>query len=499
MDFGKFFGQYRRSFITLAAAATIATPLIIYFESSSSIGELAQSSQKLESRNPEIVGPPVLGGYSTENHSTSINIPVTPGISASPEKPIILSKPKSHLQIPKSTEAKVVLTKKESRMDDNSSHIKLPIPKYEVDVPIPPLQPPSVNGRVAVNQSTNSDSSTTWIDMSLKDVSGYRGVRVSFATDRQYEISDKKISFGSEPGNVSYGYCYVSIPPSHKIGAIESPSIYKLEFRENPEKHVMIQETKLQPYDEFIKDLSWLSSRSNSGNAFVFIHGFNVGFDDAAKRTAQIAYDLNFDGVPIFFSWPSRNSASLTAYEADERNIELSEGTIKRFLIDVLSDTQISNLFVIGHSMGTRGLAKAVGAIALENPEALKKMKAIILAAPDIDTELFKREIAPKLLRAERNITLYASSNDRALSASQRLHGYPRAGDSGTGLVLLKGMDTIDASNVDTSLLGHSYYGDVRTIIDDMHYLIQQSLPVDQRAGLSSIGREPNRYWFFKR
>ncbi|MNJ54476.1 hypothetical protein D3C77_499160 [compost metagenome] len=125
-------------------------------------------------------------------------------------------------------------------------------------------------------------------------------------------------------------------------------------------------------------------------------------------------------------------------------------------------------------------------------------MKAIILAAPDIDTELFKREIAPKLLRAERNVTLYASSNDRALSASQGLNGYPRAGDSATGLVILKGMDTIDASNVDTSLLGHSYYGDVRTIIDDMHYIIQQSLPVDQRAGLMSKGREPNRYWLFK-
>lgn len=499
MDFGKFFGQYRRACITLAVAATIATPLIIYFKYSPSTLELGKSSREVESRSTNIVKPPVLGGYPTENNSTSIDIPYTSGTTASPGKPIIFSEPTSHLPMPTSIDPAVVSSKKDLREDDDSSHIKLPTPKYKFDVPPPPAEPPSVSGNIAVKKSVNSDSSTTWIDMSLKEVSGYRGVRVSFATDRQYDISDNKISFGSEPGNVSYGYCYVSIPASHKIGAIESPSIYKLEFKESPEKHVMIQETKLQPYDEFIKDLSWLSSRSNSGNAFVFIHGFNVGFDDAAKRTAQIAYDLNFDGVPIFFSWPSRNSPSLTSYEADERNIELSEGAIKRFLIDVLSDTQVVNVFVIGHSMGTRGLAKAVGAIALEKPEVLKKMKAIILAAPDIDTELFKREIAPKLLRTEKNVTLYASSNDRALSASKSLHGYPRAGDSGTGLVIIKGMDTIDASNVDTSLLGHSYYGDVRTIIDDMHYLIQQSLPVDQRAGLSSIGREPNKYWLFKR
>ena len=33
---------------------------------------------------------------------------------------------------------------------------------------------------------------------------------------------------------------------------------------------------------------------------FVFIHGFNVSFEDAARRTAQIHYDLKFDGAESF-------------------------------------------------------------------------------------------------------------------------------------------------------------------------------------------------------
>ena len=31
--------------------------------------------------------------------------------------------------------------------------------------------------------------------------------------------------------------------------------------------------------------------------AFVFLHGYNVTFEAAAYRTAQIAYDLRFDGA----------------------------------------------------------------------------------------------------------------------------------------------------------------------------------------------------------
>ncbi|WP_416739239.1 alpha/beta hydrolase [Pseudomonas sp. NFX71] len=369
---------------------------------------------------------------------------------------------------------------------------------YDAYVIRPKLDFSTIDVVARVTPTVNPKTLQDWQDPRSIDSKGYHVARVNFATDRQYATDDNKITFTSAPGNLSYGYCYVSIPPRHKVGVIESPSILRLEFSETPQKHVMILKTELQSYEAFTRDIAWLAEMSKSGNAFVFIHGFNVGFNDAAKRTAQMAYDLNFDGVPIFYSWPSRNSASLTAYEADERNIELSEGNIKEFLVDILSDSKFSNVFVVGHSMGTRGLAKAIGAIAVEKPEAIGKLKAVILAAPDIDADLFKQQIAPRLLKAERSVTLYASSNDRALLASQKLHGYPRAGDSGTGLVILKGVDTIDASNVDTSLLGHSYYGDVRSIIDDMHYLIQESLTVDKRAGLSPAGREPNNYWQFK-
>src|SRR5262249_2696270 len=36
---------------------------------------------------------------------------------------------------------------------------------------------------------------------------------------------------------------------------------------------------------------------------------FNVTFEDAVRRRAQIAYDLQFPGTPIRYSWPSQGTA----------------------------------------------------------------------------------------------------------------------------------------------------------------------------------------------
>lgn len=324
----------------------------------------------------------------------------------------------------------------------------------------------------------------------------YDTVMVHFATNRQLIVKGNKSEYGTEPGDLTYGNCYVSIPRTHSIGDLESPSIWRWEFLENPEKHIVVLTTKRTDREQFFTDLKSQISKTKGSNTFVFVHGFNVTFENAARRTAQMAYDLNFDGVPVFFSWPSQGS--LPSYTVDERNIEWAEADLKSFLIDFFRNSKANNIYVIGHSMGTRALTRALASIATEEPEIRDRLKGIILAAPDIDAVVFKRDIASKLIQAGSNVTLYASSNDNALKASKKIHGYSRAGESGNGLVVIDGMDTIDASNVDTSLIGHSYYGDSRSIINDMHYLVQSQLPVSKRAGLSSVGKVPNMHWLLR-
>jgi hypothetical protein len=86
------------------------------------------------------------------------------------------------------------------------------------------------------------------------------------------------------------------------------------------------------------------------------------------------------------------------------------------------------------------------------------------------------------------------------LELSQRVHGYPRAGDSWPDLVVVSGIDTIDVSEVDSSLLGHSYYGDNETVLTDLFYLIHEGRPPEKRDWLEPCEWfELEPFWMFSR
>lgn len=240
-----------------------------------------------------------------------------------------------------------------------------------------------------------------------------------------------------------------------------------------------------------------VGSKFPKSRAFLFVHGYNVTFEDAAKRTAQISYDLGFEGAAVFYSWPSQGSIS--AYTVDEQNAEWAKTDLKAFLNDFFTRSDAQNIYLIAHSMGNQALTKALAAILTEKPELKRRLKEVILAAPDIDAEVFKRDIAPVLTASGRPVTLYASSKDLALTASKQVHQYPRAGDSTGRVIMVPGVETIDATGLDTSFLGYSYFAEARSILADIFYLIKNGQRANQRFGLRSIDSPQGRYWVFKK
>lgn len=320
-------------------------------------------------------------------------------------------------------------------------------------------------------------------------------IPVYFATDRNYNnVKDVYEQFGTQRSKLKYGKSWVSIPNGHKVGQIESPSIWSFEFAEDTKKHVVLQYNKLYSKASFFKQLSKDIKKTKKKSSFLFVHGYNVSFADAAKRTAQISYDLKFEGEPVFYSWPS--TASLSGYTMDEANIQWAQTNIENFLKDYLSKSGAEDIYLVAHSMGNRGLTRAIIDVIRENPNLKSKIKEIILAAPDIDTDVFKRDIAPKMVSlTQKPITLYVASDDVALQASKEVHGYARAGDSGNNLVLVKGIETIDASGIDTSFLSHSYFADTSSIIDDIYDLINSGKRAVSRKRLELMTLKNERYW----
>lgn len=121
----------------------------------------------------------------------------------------------------------------------------------------------------------------------------------------------------------------------------------------------------------------------------------------------------------------------------------------------------------------------------------------VVLTAPDIDAGEFL-QLASRIPSAAQRITLYASSNDNAILLSKKIHAYPRAGESGDDIVGVTGLDTVDASTVDTSLTGHSYYAEKRTMLSDLFDLLKDGTPPSGRHGLDRKSCSKGDYWAFR-
>lgn len=326
----------------------------------------------------------------------------------------------------------------------------------------------------------------------------YAVQQVFFATDRDYtESALPAAMFGARRAEIQYGTCEISIPRDHRMGELEQRAFWRFEFRPDPAKHVVLLAATLESKEDFFAAMSRRLDLAPGQHAFVFFHGYNVSFEDAARRTGQMAYDLGFDGAAVFYSWPSQ--ASLHGYMVDEGNVEWAQANITTFLHHLLSNPALHHVYLIAHSMGNRALTRALASLLAEQPALAAKVREIILAAPDIDAEVFKRDIAPALTASGRPLTLYASSDDLALAASKQIHGYARAGESGDALVVLNGMETIDASGVDTGFVKHAYFAENRSALSDMFYLITSGARADQRFGLTPVDTAAGRHWAFRK
>ena len=323
-----------------------------------------------------------------------------------------------------------------------------------------------------------------------------------FGTNRaRAQTSDAEGRYLNQPGtSVTYGKLAVTIPLNHRVGEIERPGfIYGLLFDPNPERHFTIQQFQGLSRSQLLAELSSrMRSEAGTGRrqALIFIHGYNVSFDMAAFRTAQISYDLKFSGAPVFYSWPSAFQETL--YTHDASRIEEARPLIKQFLSDVIAQTNADRVFIIAHSMGNRGVTRALAELAQAHPEQTRKIAALILAAPDINATVFKNDIAPHLSRMARRVTLYASAEDKALAVSRKIAGARALGDASGGVQVMSGMDTIDATRAGTSFLGHSEYGDNPYLLGDIAGVLAGQ-PAQQRTWLRARPTPKGVYFEFDR
>ncbi|HEY0140170.1 MAG TPA: alpha/beta hydrolase [Thermoanaerobaculia bacterium] len=341
------------------------------------------------------------------------------------------------------------------------------------------------------NLSNNSNATTNQItvvapaavDRAVRDAverKNLQTVRVFYATNRKRSGSSHPATFYcGERGPLELGIVDVSVPARHNVGDVEAPGIFT--WVPNPEKHWLLVSVTPTEREDFMAELRARIFASPGRDAFVFVHGYNVTFEEAARRTASLARDLQFRGAPILYSWPS--FGSYIRYWADEASVQWSSEHLRRFLADVARSTGAQAVHVIAHSMGSRAVATALADIA-KDPimEPFPVFQEVVLTAPDIDAATLE-QLATHLRRSSGRVTLYASSRDWPIRLSRFLHAYRIAAQSGRTIDPIEGFETIDVTAVDTSLAGrHDYNGP--TVLADLHALIRDRKAAKDRYRL---------------
>lgn len=291
---------------------------------------------------------------------------------------------------------------------------------------------------------------------------------VWFGTNRRpLDPADPGKGFGSEVDErIHFGKRIVRIPSSHKVGELGSPLWKRLLLQ--VDDRITVDPARVLARDAFERDVRRFLAglEASDRNVLVYIHGFNTGFDDAARRAAQLGFDLKVPGITVLYSWPSRGSVS--GYLADLSAIEASEAQIADFLIAVSTLADRGKVHIIAHSMGNRGLLRALHrATAQAALRAGTRFGQIFLSAPDISVAAF-RQLASVYPQVAERTTLYVADQDRALAALEWFtEGGSRVGGSPPVLVL-PGIDTVRVRDNSLFRLGHSYFAEEPDVLRDI-------------------------------
>ncbi|MHC2216382.1 alpha/beta hydrolase [Rhizobium leguminosarum] len=294
---------------------------------------------------------------------------------------------------------------------------------------------------------------------------GTSRVTMLVATTRKPSEDPGKLFSGDRGTAISLNSVDVSIPPdrNRKIGEVQWPS----RMPPNPQKQFAVtQVAKVQSEGQAF---DWYrKNRNTKHQVIIFVHGFNNTYADAVFRFAQIVHDSGTDAAPILFTWPSRGRVFDYLYDKESANY--SRRALEDLILQAVKSPDVSDVTILAHSMGGWLAAEALRGVAMREKSIPTKVKNVVLASPDIDIDVFRRqftEMGPK----RPHFVILTSTRDKALEMSSWLSGgVSRVGGSDlrpyAPLLDQLGVSVIDTSAIATNdPLGHNAFADSPEIV----------------------------------
>lgn len=290
-------------------------------------------------------------------------------------------------------------------------------------------------------------------------------VDILVATTRRPADDARRFYSGERGTAISFDRIQVSIPPdrNRKIGEIQWPT----EVAPDPEHEFTVRRTEKIGSESDI--LRWLRrSRTAKRHELIFVHGFNTTYSEAVFRFAQLVHDGGIDAAPVLFTWPSRGDVFEYLYDKESANY--SRRALEELILQSARSSDVADVTIIAHSMGCWLTVEALRSVAMRSDEIPQKIRNVILASPDLDVDVFRRqwvEMGPR----RPHFTIIASKNDKALEISRRLSGgVERVGGSDVtpyrAMLMKLGISVVDTSNFDVNdPLGHTSFAESPDIV----------------------------------
>ncbi len=249
--------------------------------------------------------------------------------------------------------------------------------------------------------------------------SGATSHDILIATTRARDERPGTYFNGERAQSPNYAEVEISVPPAHKAGTIEWPS----SLPGNPETDFVTRSATYLPSEQVFKARLNEELRQRprgKRDAFLFIHGYNTLFAEGLYRFTQFVHDADQKAVPVLFTWASRGK--LKDYLYDLNSAAIARDALERTLTD-LANSDAEHISILAHSMGNYLLMETIR----QMPPALRqkisrKLRVVVLAAPDIDIDLFKANLR-RLGKPQKPFIVVLSKDDRALRLSRALSG----------------------------------------------------------------------------
>ena len=231
-----------------------------------------------------------------------------------------------------------------------------------------------------------------------------------------------------------------------------------------------------------------------TSDVLVYIHGFNVSWNDAVGSALSLqimlqnkSKDKKQNVVVILFTWPSDGMAlPLVSYKSDRSEARGSGAAVGRALLktrDFLIKLRHTagnkkgrpcnqDIHLLCHSMGNYLLQEVLQRISDYTPSnAMPRIfEHVFLCAPDVDDNVLESgQPLNKIDQIANSVTIYHNKGDAAMLVSDYTKGNPerlgRAGAAHPGSLHNK-VHQVDCTPVVSGLVEHSYYLNGNVLFD---------------------------------